>query len=231
MFLNLVQMAESFGVSERIIERWIRYEGLPHTPDRGRLIFDRAQVAEWAAARGLATKTGFLAPQATTLGGGLSLTPLLRAGGIWRDVPSDGVGEVLRGVVASLPGVTPAVGKMLAGRLAAAGGLTMAPVGGGFALPHPSARVSLGRDSGAVALLLLRDPLADEGPHADDVPVTRLLFFMAPSARAHLELLARLSRALACEPLRQALIEGADDETIHRAFDEFDAPATSGGGA
>ena len=231
MFLNLVQMAESFGVSERVVERWIRYEGLPHTPDRGRLIFDRAQVAEWAAARGLATKTGFLAPQATTLGGGLSLAPLLRSGGIWRDVPPDGVGEVLRGVVAALPGVTPAVGKMLAGRLAAAGGLTMAPVGGGFALPHPAARVSLGRDSGAVALLLLREPLPDEGLHVDDVPVTRLLFFMAPSARAHLELLARLSRSLACAPLRRALVEGADDGTIHRAFEDFDAPSASGGGA
>ncbi len=231
MFLNLVQLAESFGVSERVVERWIRYEGLPHTPDRGRLIFDRAQVAEWAAARGLATKSGFLAPQATTLGTGLHLAPLLRAGGIWRDVPSAGVGEIVQRVVTSLPGVTPAVGKMLSQRLGAAGGLTTAPVGGGFALPHPAARISLGRDSGVIALLLLREPLDPVDPKVDDVPVTRLLFFMAPSARAHLELLARLSRALACEPLRQAMLDASDDETIHRAFADFDTPGTSGGDA
>ena len=48
MYLNLVQLAESFGVSETVVEGWIRDEGLPHTPDRGRLLFDRAQVAEWA---------------------------------------------------------------------------------------------------------------------------------------------------------------------------------------
>ena len=88
MFLNLVQLAESFGVSEKVIDGWIRYEGLPHTPDRGRLIFDRAQVAQWAATRGLATKAGFLAPAAGTLGGALHLEPLFRAGGIWRDVPA-----------------------------------------------------------------------------------------------------------------------------------------------
>ena len=35
MYLNLIQIAESFGVSERIVEGWIRDEGLSHTADRG----------------------------------------------------------------------------------------------------------------------------------------------------------------------------------------------------
>ena len=52
MYLNLVQLAESFGVSERIVEGWIREEGLPHTPEGRVLLFDRAQVAQWAATRG-----------------------------------------------------------------------------------------------------------------------------------------------------------------------------------
>ena len=46
MYLNLIQIAESFGVSEKVVEGWIRDEGLPHTPDRGVLLFDRAQVAQ-----------------------------------------------------------------------------------------------------------------------------------------------------------------------------------------
>src|ERR1035438_9518710 len=54
MYLNLIQIAESFGVSESVVEDWIRNEGLPHTPDRGRLLFDRVQVANWAAADMLA---------------------------------------------------------------------------------------------------------------------------------------------------------------------------------
>ena len=56
MYLNLVQIAESFGVSENTIEDWIRAEGLPHIPERGRLLFDRAQVANWAAGRGMTTQ-------------------------------------------------------------------------------------------------------------------------------------------------------------------------------
>ena len=159
MYLNLIQIAESFGVSERVVEGWIRDEGLPHTPDRGRLLFDRAQVAQWAATRGLAAQAGFLAPETSALGAGLRLGPLLRAGGIWRDVPAAEVPAVFERIVTALPGATPPVRQLLGQRLRAKGGVTIAPVGGGFALPHPSARITLGRDSGTVALLLLRDAL------------------------------------------------------------------------
>ena len=80
MYLNLIQVAESFGVSEKVVEGWIRNEGLPHTPDRGRLLFDRAQVATWAATRGLAAHAGFLAPEAPHITTGWRLESLLRRG-------------------------------------------------------------------------------------------------------------------------------------------------------
>jgi len=217
MYLNLIQIAESFGVSEKVVEDWIRREGLPHTPDRGRLLFDREQVANWAAARGLAAQAGFLAPEAPAFATGFRLAPLLRTGGIWRDVAATDLVEVLVKVVAALPGATPPVRQLLAQRLRAKGGVTMAPVGGGFALPHPSTRVALGRDSGTVALILLRDALNLTEPSPDAVPVTRLIFFIAPSPRAHLDLLGRLSRGLVRGPLRELIVREASDEKIFQA--------------
>jgi len=225
MYLNLIQIAESFGVSEKVVEDWIRREGLPHTPDRGRLLFDRAQVANWAAARGLAAQAGFLAPEAPAFATGFGLAPLLRAGGIWRDVAAADVTEVLVKVVAALPGATPPVRQLLAQRLRAKGGVTTAPVGGGFALPHPSARVALGRDSGTVALILLRDALTLTEPSPDAVPVTRLIFFIAPSPRAHLDLLGRLSRGLVRGPLRDLIVRAAPDEEIFQAVAVADETA------
>jgi len=124
---------------------------------------------------------------------------------------------VLERVVASLPGVTPAVRQLIGQRLRAKGGLTIAPVGGGFALPHPGTRLALGRDSGTVALIILRDALKLSEPQVDDVPVTRLLFFIAPSPRAHLDLLGRLSRALTRGPLREMVLKAADDNEIFLA--------------
>ena len=58
MFLNIVQLAESLGVEESEVESWVRNDGLPHVTDRKRLLFDRAQVVDWAASRGLAAKAG-----------------------------------------------------------------------------------------------------------------------------------------------------------------------------
>lgn len=99
----------------------------------------------------------------------------------------------------------------------------MAPIGGGFALPHPCARITLGRDSGTVALLLLRDDLELTEPPADGVPVRRLFFFIAPSPRGHLDLLASLSRSLVHGPLRGLVEKGVSDDDIFQAMDVVDA--------
>jgi len=226
MYLNLIQLAESLGVAEKVVEGWIRDEGLPHTPDRGRLLFDRAQVAQWAATRGLAAQAGFLASEASALAPQLQIGPLLRVGGIWRDVRAAELPDRFARIVNALPGATPAVRQLLGQRLRLKGGVTIAPVGRGFALPHPSARITLGRDSGTVALLLLRDALSPDEAPSDGVPITRLFFFIAPSPRAHLDLLGRLSRLLVRGPLRELVAQGAKDEHILQAVEAVDAAAT-----
>jgi PTS system nitrogen regulatory IIA component len=218
MYLNVVELAESFGVDEGVVEGWVRHEGLPSVPDRGRLLFDRAQVVAWAASRGLAAKAGFLASNRPTAGSDKRLESLLRIGGIWRDVAASGVLKILEQVLSKLPGATPAVRQLLIQRLRAPGGVTWAPVGGGLALPHLRTPVALGRDAGAFALLLLREPLAISEPVPDHQPIIRLLFFVAPSPRAHLEILGQLSTALRRGDLRRLVLEGAPDEQISAAL-------------
>jgi PTS system nitrogen regulatory IIA component len=223
MYLNLIQIAESFGVSEKVVEGWIRNEGLPHTPVRGVLLFDRAQVADWAANRGLAAQAGFLAPETPALTSALKVGPLLHTGGIWRDVAAADLPDVFARVAAALPGASPPVREMLAQRFHVKSSVTMAAIGKGYALPHPCARITLGRDSGVVALILLRDSLPPQEMHVDDVPVTRLLFFIAPSPRAHLDLVARLSRLLTRGTLHEVLEKNGTDEEIFKSVDAADA--------
>lgn len=230
MYLNLIQIAESFGVSEKVVEDWIRREGLPHTPDRGRLLFDRAQVAHWAAVRGLAAKAGFLAPVTPAFATGVSLEHMLRSGGIWRDVAAEDFLDVFVRIVSAMHGSTPQLRQFLVQGLRAKGGVNIAPVGGGIALPHPRARIALGRDSGTVALVLLRDPLTFTEPQADAIPITRLFFFIAPSPRAHLDILGRLSRSLARGKLRELVVRGAPDEEILKAAANADKMASSATG-
>lgn len=214
MYLNLIQIAESFGVSEKVIEAWIRDEGLPHTADRGRLLFDRAQVTQWAAARGLTSQVGFLAPERPAFATDVRLEPMLRSGGIFRDVSVGDLPGVYAHVASAVPGASQPVRQMLARRVGSPDGVTLAPVGGGFALPHPTTRISLGRGAGTLALIFLREPLPAGESTVDDVPIARLFFFIAPAPRAHLDILGRLGRLLTQGPARDALRSDATDEQI-----------------
>lgn len=218
MYLNVIQLAESLGVEENVVESWVLKDGLPCIRDRERLLFDRAQVVVWAAARGLAAKAGFLAPQRTTAAPSVGFGRLLHTGGIWRDVSAAGVIEILERVVSQLPGATPAVRHLLGQRLRSADGVTWAPVGGGLALPHLRTPVALGRDAGTLALLFLCEPLPLKEPPPDEAPVIRLLFFIAPSPRAHLDLLAQLSKTLTRGGLRQLVLDAAPDDQIFAAL-------------
>lgn len=225
MYLNIIQLAESFGVEENVVEGWVRNESLPAIEDRGRLLFDRRQIVDWAAERGLVAKAGFLAPGRAASSPGRRVEALLRTGGIWREVSATEVVNVLERVVAVLPGATPEVRRILSQRLNAPGGVTWAPVGGGLALPHLRAHVALGRDSGLLAIILLRDALPLSEPPPDGVPVTRLLFFIAPSPRAHLELLAQLSTVLKRGPLRELVFKASPDAEILAALAAVETPA------
>jgi PTS system nitrogen regulatory IIA component len=218
MYLNIIQLAESFGVEEGVIEGWVRTDGLMAIRDRDRLLFDRNQVVDWASARGLAAKAGFLAAGGPAKLAAMRLEPMLRVGGIWRDVPAAEVRGVLEKVVGKLPGATPPVRQLLAQRLRLADGVSWAAVGGGLALPHLRTPVALGREAGTFAILLLREALSFSEPVPDEVPVTRLLFFVAPSPRAHLEMLGQLSGALLRGGLRQPVVDGAPDEAIFTAL-------------
>ncbi len=217
MFLNIIELAQSLGVEESEVEGWIRNDALPHVTDRGRLLFDRAQVVGWAESHGLAAKVGFLAPERSKIQGGKKLETMLRTGGIWRDVPAGNVLNLFADIITKLPGATPPVRLMLQQRLRAPNGISWALVGGGLGLPHLRTPIALGRDAGIFCIALLRDALAVNEPAPDEIPVTRLLFFVAPSPRAHLEILAQLSSALLRGNLQKLINDGAPDDEIFAA--------------
>lgn len=223
LFLNIIELAQSLGVEESEVEAWIRQNGLPHIADRGRLLFDRTQVVSWAESHGLAAKVGFLAPERSKVQDGIRLASMLRTGGIWRDVPSANVAHLFTEIVAKLPGASPAVHQMLQLRLRQPNGISWAPVGGGFALPHLRTPIAMGRGAGILAVALLRDPLPLTEPAPDPEPITRLLFFVAPSPRAHLEILARFSRALSRDNLGKWFRTEVSDNELLAAIASLDA--------
>lgn len=229
MYINLIQIAESFGVSEQVITEWVRTEGMPHVHDRDRILFERSQVMDWAARHGLGGQGGFLSEPAPSQANSRELATLLRRGGIWRDIDPSGLNELLTRIVRRLTDLQPAVRELLIQRITAPGGITAAPVGCGFALPHPAMRVALGETNALTALIRLNAPWA-EAQAPDRIPVTRLLFFISPSPRLHVNMLGLLARAVASQRLGQALDQGADDETLLNILAECAREQDAAGG-
>lgn len=89
-------------------------------------------------------------------------------------------------------------------------------------VPYP---VSRAFTKGIAVLILLRDALPPQDLRVDEVPVTKLLFFIAPSPSAHLELVGQLSPLLAKGTLREVLAVGGTDEAIFQSVDAADAAA------
>jgi PTS system nitrogen regulatory IIA component len=217
MYINLIQIAESFGVSEQVVTDWVRREGMPHVHDRDRILFERSQVMDWAARRGLGGLGGFLSEPAPSQANAQELVALLRRGGIWRGIAPEELDNLFQRIVRGLPGLSPAVMNLLIQRISAPGGITPAPVGEGFALPHPAMRIALGETSALTALIQLSAPWTEiQAP--DKIPVTRLLFFISPTPRLHVNMLGLLARSIASGLLTQALDRGADDETLLEIF-------------
>jgi PTS system nitrogen regulatory IIA component len=125
---------------------------------------------------------------------------------------------VMERVVAKLPGANPEVVRLLAQRLRAPRALNWAAVGDGLAMPHLRLPVALGRDAGVLAILLLREPAPLPEPPPDGVPVRSLLFFVAPSPRAHLEMVGLLSAHLVRGRLKSLLAAAAPDESLFAAL-------------
>ena len=80
-----------------------------------------------------------------------------------------------------------------------------------------------------IAIVLLRDALAVNEPAPDEKPITRLLFFVAPSPRAHLEMLAQLSTALLRGNLQKLMNESAPDDELFAAIAAAENPAKKEG--
>lgn len=203
MKLTLPQVARMFGADERVVEAWMRAEGLPHDRVHGQYRFHRAELIEWATAHGRWVRDAESAD---------SLAEALSRGGIFRDVGPKDTESALRAIVERLPGVVPEDRELLFEILLARENLGSTGIGDGIAIPHVRNPIVLDVERPLATLCLLDHPIDF---HAiDGKPVDKIFTIVAPNARSHLALLASLSRALHDRVFRDALEHRADDATL-----------------
>jgi PTS system nitrogen regulatory IIA component len=217
MNLNARAAARLLNVSLAKVHEWADAGELPSYRVQEQLRFNRVELLEWAASRGLKVSPDLFAddderPRAG--GGGLRLSRALAASGIARDIAAGSERAALEALAARLPlpeGIDrPTVTALFAARE----GVT--PVGGGVAIPHARSPVVLPLAEPIVALGFLAQPI-DLGAK-DGRPVGALFVVFSPTVRLHLEALSKIAYALADPAVRAVLDRRAPDAEIIAAL-------------
>lgn len=224
MDLSVREVALMLGVTEKTVHRWLRDKAIPGHRLHDQSRFNRVEIQEWAAQRGVKLAPEQVAPP----GPALELPSLRRAierGGVHANVPGTTPVEVL-GAVALLPGIPEGVDRALLRQLLISReALTSTGIGGGVAIPHPRDPLVMHVQEPVALACFLKHPVDF---HAiDGEPVGVLFTLLSPSIRTHLQILSRLTYALHDATLQELLRGPSSKQALLSrlgALEESDAP-------
>lgn len=196
MNLSVRDIGRLLGVPEETIYRWLKEGAIPAYRIQEQYRFDRAEILEWATARGLPISHHLFEEPGRT-GGAPSagrLAAALGAGGIHRDVRGADRKSALRSVVDLLPLPPDTDRAFLHEMLLARENLGSTALGRGIAIPHPRFPVIVPPSPEILALCFLEYPIDFQAP--DGLPVGTLFVLVSSGVKDHLALLSRLAFAL-----------------------------------
>lgn len=203
MRLTMREAAAFLGVSETTTEKWVDARGLPaHRVDE-RWYVNPVELWEWAVEQGLPVSRALLDDAARSRDELPPISELLRAGGIFHDVPGATKDAALRSFVERLPLPPEQDRDFLLDVLEAREALSSTGIGDGIAIPHVRNPILLHVERPFVALALLRQPVPFGA--IDGQPVHALFMLISSSVADHLGILARLAFVLHDRELRALL--------------------------
>ena len=203
MRLSLGEAAELLGAPEAILEDWVVRRGLPAFRIHERLWVNRAELLEWAAARGIRFSSRLYTR------GTSDLAAALERGGVHRDLPAESAEAALRALAKRLPLLSESETELLLDIIVSREVREPTIVAPGLLLPH--ARMP--------AVLDVDQPLLAVGYPSSKLRIGKqevhtIFMLITPNPRSHLEVLARLARALHDPAFLAALAEQVDLATL-----------------
>lgn len=202
MQLSVKDAASILNVPEKTIYRWLKQGHLPAHSVNGQYRFNRAELLEWATARGIPVSEGILADHDAP-SGLVSLSEAIELGGVHGDVQGVDKDGVLRAVVGRLPLPEEVDREALLQILLARESMGSTGIGNGIAIPHVRNPIVLHVPKPLVGLCFLRQPI--EFGAVDGQPVHTVFAIISPSIKGHLHLLSRLALALKHEGFAAAV--------------------------
>jgi PTS system nitrogen regulatory IIA component len=208
MKLTVHEAAKLLNTSERTVYRWIREGAIPCQRVNDHYRFHRAELLEWATARGMLTAVDAFPPSRP-----MTEVPLprfaaaLQTGGVHYHVEGADRESALRAMVKLMPLEDEADRDLLLDVILAREALGSTGVGDGIAIPHVRSPIVLHTTSPSITLSFLDHPI-DFGA-IDGRPVHTFFSLVTVTIRSHLYLLSRLSAALHEPSFRKLVMERA----------------------
>jgi PTS system nitrogen regulatory IIA component len=225
MQLRVRDLIQMFGVTETTILRWIRQQDLPTLRVVGQQRFNRLEVLEWAIAHHIKMDTTLTGADSQS---SVSLAKAMQAGGIHHNLPGKGLEASLRSVASFLPLPENADAKGLLRILLARGVNGFLAMGGGIIVPRADRPIVLQTSRSFVTLCSLRHPITV--PSLNSSPVRSIFTVISQQTTAHVQLLAKLSRALAAPRFRKSVLTSCCQEEILREARRFEEAKLFGPG-
>jgi PTS system nitrogen regulatory IIA component len=219
MQLTVRDAARLLGVTEQVLERWVRRGELPAQLVDDRYRFNRIELLEWAAQRKMAVSAEILEEPGLAARALPSLARMVRAGGIHRGLAGGGKDRLLREMIDRLPAPPGFDREFLFQMVRAREHLGSTALGNGIAIPHPREPIVLRVDQPVVALYLPDAPVE----FGDGPPVHTLCLLVSPSTRMHLHLLAAVATALRDPVVAAKLAARAPDAEILAEIERVEA--------
>jgi PTS system nitrogen regulatory IIA component len=216
MNLTVRDVCGLFNVPEKTVYRWINQGILPANRIDDQYRFSRAELLEWATARGITIAADLFEEPDTGAAPLLDLTEALQAGGIVHGLCGANKAAVLRAMVEHLRVPEELDREFLLHVLLARENLQSTGIGEGVAIPHVRNPVVLHVSRPIVTLCFLEHPVNFEA--VDGKPVYALFSLICPTVRTHLALLSRLAFALHDERFKRVIAErGTVDQVLAEA--------------
>jgi PTS system nitrogen regulatory IIA component len=221
MKLDVHEAAKLLNTSERTIYRWIREGSIPCRRINDHYRFHRAELLEWATARGMVTAVDAFPPSRP-----MSEVPLpmfaaaLEAGGVHHHVEGTDRESALRAIVKRMPLEDEADRELLLDVMLAREALGSTGIGDGIAIPHVRSPIVLHTTEPSITLCFLDHPIDFQA--IDGLPVRTFFSLVTMTIRSHLYLLSRLSASLRDPGFKQAVMERASADEILAAATRAD---------
>lgn len=225
MLLTARDAAALLACSEKQIYRWVHEAKIPFRRVRDQVRFNRTDLLEWAAGRRLPVSIAAFDENLGPDDRVPSLMQALRIGGVHHDLVATDQDSALRAVVENTPIPASLDREFLIAILTARENTVSTAVGNGIAIPHVRQPIAVPGASATVSVSYLRTPVLF-GTH-DQKPVQTIFLAVSPSIREHLQMLARIARAILDPGFRAALDRRASTEDLAAAAGRLEDAASS----